>query len=487
MATFTSADIDRVRATAASLVDEYNVPGMSIGVVSGDELVYSQGFGYADIESGRRQSPELRQRIGSITKTMVGLCAMALVDEGRLSLDERVVDRLPDIRFNGPGETLRVRHLMTHTNGIGEAPTMGDYRNALGKLWSDSSTPTPVNQMYPDGIDIEVPVDTKWAYANHAFCLLGEIIARTEGRRIEEVLERRVFGPLGMSNSDCWDQQRPDMSTGYHHAPDHDDLDAMSILGLDAPGKASADGHNIRGDYVYVATRAAGAVQSTIPDMARYASALLAKSKGIVKPETFDEMTSPQWCPDERLLNLGLTYMRVERFGRPSIGHGGGISGGWNTHIDVFPTENLAVLTHLNISFDRSDAIFSRVIQSVLNEPSPDTSGSPISADAAAAAVGVYEPPAGFLTSYRIIRGVGRIQITEKGGGLELRSRRGAWREGVRLYQPDGNDPGFFRLDTGAPEPPGLVLQFGEDGGKATGILLPRMNLVRNDGLGPWV
>ena len=79
--------------------------------------------------------------------------------------------------------------------------------------------------MYPDGIDIEVPVGTKWAYANHAFCLLGEIVARTEGRRIEEVLEQRVFGPLGMSNSDCWDQQRPDLTTGYHHAPDHDDLE----------------------------------------------------------------------------------------------------------------------------------------------------------------------------------------------------------------------------------------------------------------------
>ena len=98
----------------------------------------------------------------------------------------------------------------------------------------------------------------------------------------------------------------------------------------------------------------------------------------------------------------------------------------------------------------------------------------------------MYEPPPGFLTSYRIIRSAGRIQITEKDGGLELRSRRGSWREGVRLYQPDPNDPGFFRLDTGVPEPPGLVLQLGEGGGKATGILVPRMNLLRNDSLAPW-
>ena len=486
MATFTSADIERVRATTAALVDEYHAPGVSIGVVVGDELVYAEGFGYADIESGRPQSPELRQRIGSITKTMVGLCAMALVDEGKLDLDERVVDRLPEIRFNGPGETLRIRHLMTHSNGIGEAPTMRDFHDTLGKLWSNSPTPTPVSQMYPDGIDVEVPAGTKWAYANHAFCLLGEIIARIEGRRIEEVLERRVYGPLGMANSDCYDQQRDDLTTGYHHAPSHDDLDAMSILGVAASDAKPVDGHNIRGEYVYVATRAAGAVQSTIPDMARYASALLAKGKGIVSPETFDLMTSPQWCPDERLLNLGLTFMRLNRFGRPSFGHGGGISGGWNTHIDIFPTENLAVLTHLNIGFDGSDQIFSKVIQSVLDEPTPVLTGSPISAGAAANAVGVYEPPPGFLTSYRTIRSAGRIQITERDGGLELRSRRGAWREGVRLVQPDPNDPGHFLLDTGAPEPPGLVLQFGGSG-KANGILLPRMNLVRNDNLAAWI
>ena len=152
----------------------------------------------------------------------------------------------------------------------------------------------------------------------------------------------------------------------------------------------------------------------------------------------------------------------------------------------MFPGEDLAVITHINISFAKSDQIFSKIIQAVLDAPNPDLSRRPTDAAILKAAVGVYEPPAGFLTSFRIIRGVGRIQITEKDGELELRTRRGALREGVRMVPTDSSDPAFFSLDTGAPEPPGLVLTF-DDNKAVTGLHMSRMNLVRNNNLQPWV
>ena len=80
---------------------------------------------------------------------------------------------------------------------------------------------------------------------------------------------------------------------------------------------------------------------------------------------------------------------------------------------------------------------------------------------------------------------MGRIQIIEKDGELELRTRRGALREGVRLVPTDPKDPAFFSLDTGAPEPPGLVLTF-DDNKAVTGLHMSRMNLVRNNNLQPW-
>src|SRR2546422_10158570 len=113
----TSIDTALICDTASRLVDEHHLPGISVGVVSGDDLIYAEGFGYADIESRRPMTPEHRQRIASITKTMVGLCAMALVDEGRLSLEDRVVDHLPDLQFHGPAEAMTIRHLLTHTSG----------------------------------------------------------------------------------------------------------------------------------------------------------------------------------------------------------------------------------------------------------------------------------------------------------------------------------------------------------------------------------
>ena len=482
MTTFTAADIDRVRTTAISLIDEYHLPGMSVGVVSGSDLIYAEGFGYADIENSRPQDPQLRQRIGSITKTMVGLCAMSLVEEGKLSLDDRLIDRLPDISFTGPADTVLIRHLMTHTNGIGEAPSMDHYLDTGAALWSNSPDPVPISEAYAGGIHVEVPAGTKWSYANHAFALLGEIIARIEGQRIEEVLRERIFDPLDMNSSDCYDQMHPDLTVGYHHAPTHDDLDVMALLGKDPPDESPVDGHNIRGKYVYVGPRAAGAVQSTIHDMAKYASALLQKGAGIVSSETFDTMTSPQWCPDDRLMSLGLTFMRDEQFGLRSIGHGGGVSGGWNTHIDVFPSADLAVLVHVNIYSDTSNEVFSRVIQAVLDGPDADLSDCTTDPAMLETAPGVYEPPAGFLTSYRIIRGTGRLQVTARDGELYLRSRRGPWREGVRMAQPDPGDPTFFILDTGAPDPPGLVFAPNESGVPTT-IHTDRASFVRNNSL----
>ena len=485
MANFIASDIDRVRDRAADLVDEYRLPGMSVGVVSSEGLLYAEGFGFAEIETERPQGPRLRQRIGSITKTMVGLCAMSLVEEGKLRLNDRLIDKLPDIKFTGPAETVLVRHLMTHTNGIGEAPRMEQYFDTGAALWSDSAEPIPISQAYADGIHVEVPAGTKWAYANHAFALLGEIISRTEGERIEEVLRRRIFAPLSMANTDCYDQMHPDLTVGYHRAPSHDDLDVMDLLGNSPPEEQTVDGFNIRGEYVYVGPRAAGAVQSTINDMARYASALLRKSGGIVGPETFDLMTTPRWSPDDRLLSLGLTFMRDEQFGRRSIGHGGGVSGGWNTHIDVFPSEDIAVLVHINISFDKSEEIYSRIIQAVLNAPSPDFSGCRTDHTILESAPGVYEPSAGFLTSYRTIRSAGRLQITARDGELHLHSRRGPWREGVRLAQSDPDDPAYFLLDTGAPDPPRLVF-VRDDHGRPTALHMQRMSFVRNASLAPW-
>ncbi|MDP6403359.1 MAG: serine hydrolase domain-containing protein [SAR202 cluster bacterium] len=489
------SDVERIMSTVSDLVDEYHLPGISVGVVSGQDLVFAEGFGFADIESRRPQDPALRQRIGSITKTMVGLCAMALMDEGKLSLDDLVVEQLPDLTFHGPAGTLAVRHLLTHTGGIGEAPTMDDVTDPFAVLWSDTADVPPVGSAYPDGILIETAPGTKWAYANHGFALLGEIVARIEGKPIEGVLHNRVFGPLGMTDTDCLDLPHERLTTGYQRPPGHDELDVLELLGKDLPATYQAmpkdpkpvDGYNIRGRYVYVRPRAAGGVQSTIFDMARYAAALLRKGEGIVRSSTFDAMTAPQYRPDDRLMSVGLTFFRQRRFGSEGFGHGGGIAGGWNTHLGVFPDEQLAVLVHMNLSDGLFSRVAGRIVQAALDAPDTALPAHGLAPAVLESAPGVFQPAPGHLTNFRTVRATGRVQITAEGGELFLRSRRGAWREGVRMLPASDADPGLFMLDTGDLEPPQVVL-VRDEREEVTSIRFDRLvHLFRNDSLEPWV
>jgi len=479
-------DVGRIRQTVASLAQEYRLPGISVGVVSGEELVYAEGFGFADIESGTPQDPSLRQRIGSITKTMVGLCTIALVDEGRLSLDDRVVDRLPDMTFHGLSKSLTIRHLLTHTGGIGEAPTVDNLANPEVALWSDGPDIPGIPEAYPEGITIEIPPGTKWAYANHGFVLLGEIVARAEGLPIEEVLRGRVFEPLGMENTDCLDSPTADLTTGYHRPPGPDERELLERAGREVPDEETVDGHNIRGRYQYVRGRAAGAVQSTIPDMARYASALLRRGGGIVQPDTFEEMVAPHWCPDDRLTSMGLMFFRQHRFGRRTFHHGGGVVGGWNTMITVLPDHDLAVLVHLNLTFDKFDQVHGRILQAVLDAPEVAVPAAPVDPRILASAPGVYEATPGRLTNFRIMTGTGRIQISAEDGQLILHARRGPWKEGKRMLPADRADPAFFVLDTREPEPPRVALVLDESG-VVTGLRFDRLvSMVRNNSLEPW-
>ena len=473
----TAPDIESIRAIASGIVEAHRLPGLSIGVVSGDELLYSEGFGFADIESQRRQSPALRQRIGSITKTMLGLCTMALVEEGRLSLEDRVVDRLPELDFRGPADTLRVRHLLTHTGGIGEAPTIADLHDPYKVLWSDELLTQSAREGYPDGVSIESEPGTKWAYANHGFALLGHIVSRIEGDDIEDVLRRRVFEPLEMESTDCNDRPHPDLTTGYHRAPGEDELDVMALLGKDVDREEAVDGVNIRGRYEYVRPRAAGAVQSNIADMAKYASALLRKGGGIVQPSTFDQMVAPQWCPDDRLTSVGLTFFRRNRFGFETFGHGGGVTGGWNSHLTVVPDADLAVLTHMNLSSDVFSSIEGQILRAVLGAPERParySTGALVAQNVRESARGVYEPAPGHLTNFRTTRGVGRVEIIDRDGSLILRSRRGPWRAGVTMTPVSSDDSTLFALDGGELEPPLVVLVVGSSGA-IQGLRLDRL------------
>ena len=452
--------------TGHYVTDKYNLPGLAIGVTSSENLICSKGFGFSEIETTIPMNPYHRQRIGSITKTMVGICVMSLVERGKISLDDRVKTFLPDIPFIGPADTLSIRNLMTHTGGIGEAPHPKWIVDPFAVLWSHDPPTQTVSDAYSDGVYIDVLPGTKWHYANHGFALLGEIISRIEGIPIEKILIERIFEPLGMGSTDCLDQTHKDLSVGYHRQQSYDQLDWADFLGESRKSEPYVDGINIRGQHVYVRPKSAGFVQSNIHDMAKFAQCLLNSGFPIISPETFNLMIKPHWCPDERLINMGLTFFRQERFGKFTFGHNGGITGGWNSNLTIIPEDDLGVMIHANINFEQFEDVVTEIVRNVLDQEEENFNSLGFDSQFASQAVGIYELPKGMITNFRPLYSTGRVQVKQAfDGSLHIKSRRGLWREGKLLIPRNNNDDTLLMcIKTDQPELPRILFVKDSDG-----------------------
>lgn len=474
MPTFSPQDFDRVRAAMREAVAKHNLPGLSVGLVVDDSLVFAESAGYAEIETQTPMTPEHGQRIASITKTMIGLCVLALVDEGKLRLDEHVSDLLPDVIFDGPSHDMTVRHLLTHTSGIGEAPTIERLKDVATPNRGSVRSVAEFSDLYPDGVVVEVPPGVKWAYCNNGYALLGEIVRRKEGNHeLQDIMQRRIWGPLGMHDTHIRDEAHERLAAGYHRAPNADTRFQLERAGIPVSDEETVDGLNIRGAFTpdfNKAMRAAGGVQSTIPDMARYASALLNQGAGIVSAESFASMVAPQWCPDARLNYWGLSFARVPRRGRVAFGHGGAYFGGWNSHLDVFPEDGFALVQHMNIMLDEPAPVFRRVIRAAFGvEPVryAPASTAPEMLEQAPGEYWLTMP--GALTNFRPATRLGPVRVERVDDGLTLTSRWGNWKTGVPLHPADPGDPALFAINGDDDDASLLVFECAADG-NVTGL-----------------
>lgn len=254
-------------------------PGMGVGIVRGPETIYAKGFGLADAERGKPVSPRTVFRIGSISKTMTAVGLMQLWERGLFALDDPVNEHLKGYRVESPhlaSPPVTFRQLLTHTAGVGELREITDlFRPVIGLgARPGKPVPTPAAQ-YPKGLRSAIRPGTKWAYSNHAFNTLGQLVEDISGEPFAEYMRRHVFKPLGMEGTDYVPSERV--------------------------REALAQGYNFsRGKlrpvaYREIAVRGAGSVFSTVEDMCRYIAALLgggANQHGrVLKRETLSLMT----------------------------------------------------------------------------------------------------------------------------------------------------------------------------------------------------
>ena len=162
-------------------------------------------------------TPDTRFRLGSITKQFTAMLTLQLVEQGKIKLDGKIADYLPDYRKD-IGEKVTVHHLLTHTSGI------PSYTGQPGFFENVSRNPYKVADFvkkYTSG-DLEFEPGSKFSYNNSGYFLLGAIIERVTGKSYEQVLKENIFDPLGMKNTgyDHHDHAHSETRSGYAKTPD---------------------------------------------------------------------------------------------------------------------------------------------------------------------------------------------------------------------------------------------------------------------------
>ena len=192
-------DIDRLAPEIEQLVDqamlEGQIPSLAIAVVSGEEVIWRNGFGYANLWARTLAVPSTVYLIGSTFKAMSTVALLHQMEDGRFALDDAVSPHLRPLRIRGEDEDQPVtfRHLLTHTSGM--PADFGPHH-----VWG-TTTPAPIREYLAEELRVEsVPME-KVEYSNMAYTLVGHLVEKFSGSPYRTYIQRRIFDPLEMNST----------------------------------------------------------------------------------------------------------------------------------------------------------------------------------------------------------------------------------------------------------------------------------------------
>jgi CubicO group peptidase (beta-lactamase class C family) len=308
------------------------IPGVSAAIVHDQQLLWSGGFGKADLASGRPAGADTLYSICSISKLFTSIAVMQQRDAGKLRLDDPVSRHLPWFalkRAEGEGE-VTIEGLLTHAAGL---PRESDHA-----YWSAPDFSFPTREQIIERVKDQEPLyppETYFQYSNLGITLAGECVAAVSGQPYAEYVRKAILEPLGLRSTT---PEMPEAERG----------------GRLATGYAALDREGRRAALPFFKTNGiapAAGYASTVEDLARFASwqfrLLRRGGSEVLKATTLREMYRVHWVePDlETLWGLGFEIWRNES--KLMLGHGGSCPG-YRSQLALMPEEKLATVVMAN-------------------------------------------------------------------------------------------------------------------------------------------
>ncbi len=312
LAAFSQVTPQRLEDQAQAFYDAGMFQGAAI-VAQDGKVLFSKGYGMANIEWSIPNSPDTRFRLGSITKQFTAMAVLLLEQQGKLKTTDPVctlVEACPEA-----WKEITIHHLLTHTSGIPNFTASPGYTKTMAL----ASLPAETLKRFRDR-PLDFAPGSKMSYSNSGYVLLGYLIEKAAGVRYDEYLRTNVLVPLGMSD------------TGYDW---NSALLARRAAGYESDGKALKNASLIDMSIPH----AAGSLYSTTLDLVKWDAALRAGK--LLSAESYKKYFTPV------LNDYAYGWSVKTKDGVEVVSHGGGING-FATMIMRVPAKNLVVVTLSN-------------------------------------------------------------------------------------------------------------------------------------------
>jgi len=305
--------IERLDAKAAGESAKDNLGSLTVGLVSGTDLVWTRSYGLADMEKKVPATSDTVYRIGSVTKQFTALMLLQLAQDGKVHLSDPVEKYFPEVnkvQGRAPGAPpITLVQLATHTSGLGREPEDTEtYLKGAVADWEKVLIAALPHTRY------EYEPGSRFSYSNVGYAILGAALGRAAGQPYVEYVQQRIFKPLGMSHSFFEPDARTRSSIARGYLNEDGKVDTA-----EAEREHQGRGYKVPN----------GAIYTTVGDMARFvAFEMGAEAPQVLKKESLDESF-------ERLVtaNAGFTRgygtgFQVLRLGDSVVyGHNGGVAG----------------------------------------------------------------------------------------------------------------------------------------------------------------
>jgi CubicO group peptidase (beta-lactamase class C family) len=321
MTFFGVACSDQKQQSHVESIDRYfsnyfkeNEPGGAVLIMKGDSILFSKGYGIADLKTKEPITPKTLFNLGSISKTFVSNSILILQEQGKLSVEDSIIKYFPDFKNKNIARKVKIKHLLSHTSGLPDIRKVS--KDTVYYLTAkDAENWYPITQC--DSLEFEP--GSKYNYSNPAFNGLALIVEQVSGMKWQKFVEENIFRPSGMSASTITDGPYPE--AGVSHA--------YVLNG----GQWSEDDY---GEEPTFPAAGNGGVWSSVEELANYEKAIWEEK--FLKEETITESRIAQrfsnWNASHAPF-IGWSWFVTKENGFDLIGHPGSQGGFLTNYVSI--------------------------------------------------------------------------------------------------------------------------------------------------------